>query len=136
MVLYTDGGCRKNLKREAAAATILTDGKEVIQEDAWYLGDRTNNRAEYAALLCGMKLARQHGTGELVCISDSQLMIKQLRGEYQVKSPKLMRLYHRAKELEVGFDLVIYIHVNREHPMIQRADAMVNRVLDEKMREK
>lgn len=134
LVLYTDGGSRLRGKRFAAAAAILHDGERIIQESARILGELTNNQAEYSALIMGIEMALNvggEGVEELICISDSQLMIRQLNGEYKVKNVSLKPLAEMVKELAQGFNLVLYVHTNRDHPMVQRADMLVNRILDE-----
>lgn len=132
LVLYTDGGSRTRDKRYAAAAAVLTDGKRVLKKEGWFLGDVTNNIAEYIGLIRGMELARSYSPEELICISDSQLMIRQLNGDYRVKNEGLRRLFSRVMELEKDFGLVLYVHSHREHPMIQRADSLLNTILDRK----
>ena len=130
LVLYTDGGSRARGKRYAAAAAILTDGKKVLMSEGWFLGDVTNNAAEYSGLIRGIGLARSVGTGELICISDSQLMIRQLNGEYRVRNKGLKPLFSDVRVLEKEFDMILYVHASREHPMIQRADSLLNEILD------
>lgn len=130
LILHTDGGSRDRGKRYAAAAIVLTDGVKVVEERSWFLGEMTNNQAEYNGLIRGMEIARELGCKDLVCISDSQLMIRQLNNEYRVKKQHLKELYLQAKKLETNFSEVIYAHVTREHPMIQRADELLNTILD------
>ena len=146
LVLYTDGGSRARGRRYAAGAAILAEGGDtgssgtqgvfIVSEKARYLGDVTNNQAEYLALIMGMEEAEAvRGTGELVCISDSQLMVRQLNGEYRVKDPDLRRLAVRVHELARGFRPVLFVHAGRDHPMLARADRLLNRVLDRKLAE-
>jgi len=131
LVLFTDGGSRLRGKRYAAAAAVLTDGEQIVEESTKYLGEMTNNQAEYQALLIGIKLARKRGTTELVCISDSQLMVRQMNGEYKVKNPGLRVLKRQVDDVADGIGLCLIVHAPREHPMIQRADELVNEVLDD-----
>jgi ribonuclease HI len=131
LVLYTDGGSRLRGKRYAAAAAVLTDGEQIIEERSRFLGELTNNQAEYHALLIGLDLAHSHGAGELVCISDSQLMVRQLNGEYKVKNAGLRDLFGDVVEKISKFGMCLFVHAPREHPMIQRADQLVNETLDE-----
>ena len=131
LILHTDGGSRNRKIRYAAAASVITDGEQVIREATWYLGSLTNNQAEYTALVRGMEIAAEIGCIELICISDSQLMVRQMAGDYRVKSPQLCLLYLQAKKLELRFHQVIFAHVSRDHPFIQHADKLLNNVLDE-----
>ncbi len=133
LVLFSDGGSRRRKISYAAAAALITDGETVVAEKGWFLGDITNNQAEYSGLLRGIDLALELGTRELICISDSQLMIRQLNGDYRVKNKNLKLLFEQVKGREKEFSSVLYIHVPREHEMIQRADELVNKVLDSHM---
>jgi len=137
LVLYTDGGSRGNQSRKkgkgarAAAAAIITDGDSTLKEQGWYLGDLTNT-----GLIRGMEMALDLGAEELVCISDSQLMIRQMTGEYRVKNPGLRKLFGEAKVMQGRFSWVSYVHVGRDHPMITKADSLLNDVLDQKSHRK
>ena len=126
-VLMIDGASRGN-PGPAAAGGVLYLGEEVVGRISQTLGIKTNNQAEYEALLLGLDLVRRLGFDEVSIRSDSQLMVRQLQGSYRVKNPKLKPLYRRAvsalKALS-GHDIV---HIGRE--MNQEADALANRALD------
>jgi ribonuclease HI len=126
--LYTDGGSRGN-PGPAAAGMVLEDPKgKIIKRAGKYLGKKTNNEAEYQALVLGMKIARRGDVDSLKCVLDSELIVKQLNGVYKVKSPNLRKYVRAVKELEKEFDFIEYTHVKRDKN--EEADAMVNRVLD------
>ena len=96
-----------------------------------FLGVRTNNYAEYMGLLLGLRRARELGVREIEVFTDSELLIRQLGGRYQVKSTSLRPLYDEALSLLNGFSRVKLVHVPRE--MNSAADEMSNRAIDERM---
>jgi ribonuclease HI len=126
--IHTDGASRGNPGEAAFAYVIDVPGASPIEE-AGRLGKMTNNQAEYTALVRALKHAAQVGTGySLIIHSDSELMVKQMRGEYKVKNPELRDLYEQACELAGRFPAVSYRHVRREHN--KRADQLCNEALD------
>ena len=132
--IYTDGGSRNNsAEGESAIGFIICNSEnKILYEKGQYIGKGTNNRAEYTALITALGVAKQYKGETINCYSDSQLMIKQLLGEYRVKNPGLSKLFDKVKELESDFKSVNYTHVRREHKMIVIADGLVNQALDEK----
>lgn len=128
LVIYTDGASRGN-PGSAAIAFLITDGKKILKSHKRFIGECTNNVAEYRALIAALERARKMGE-EAVCFSDSKLMISQLRGEYKVKKPHIKELFGKVKELEKGFDSVEYRNVRRTNPGIKRVDRMVNQILN------
>ena len=126
--LYADGGSRGN-PGEAAYAFLIYDGGRKLYEKGKRLGVTTNNVAEYTAVIEGLRKAREFGD-EIEVFSDSELAIRQLRGEYKVKKPHLKELYKKLKEAESKFEKVSYNHRSREHQMQKRADELVNKTLD------
>lgn len=129
--IYTDGGARGN-PGPAALGVVLYDGEEKIAELKRYLGEATNNVAEYEALIAGVAEARERGFGARVIEirMDSELIVKQMRGEYKVKDKNLKVLHARAKELIADFSTVEFVHIPREENA--EADALVNEALDER----
>lgn len=127
--LYTDGGARGNPGPAAAGAVLENSSGDIIKETGLYLGEITNNQAEYKALILGLKTAISVGASELECILDSQLVVRQLNGDYKVKSANLKPLWNQAKKLEENFEKITYIHVKRHKN--KDADRLVNEVLDE-----
>ena len=96
-ILWTDGAARGNPGPAGSGAILKTTSLEVLAADGQYIGETTNNVAEYKALLLGLLRALQHGIRRLEVRADSELMIKQLRGEYQVRAEGLKPLFAEAK---------------------------------------
>jgi ribonuclease HI len=123
-----DGGARGNPGPAAAAAVATTvDGEELAERSA-YIGDATNNVAEYRGLLLGLELARELGAREVEVVNDSELVSRQIGGEYRVKHAGLKPLYLEAMEALRGFDRWSIRSVLREGN--ERADRLVNEALD------
>ena len=129
LVIYSDGGSRGN-PGPSAYAIVVTKNDEIIHEHTEFLGITTNNYAEYNGLIAGMKKALELGEKEVEFVMDSELVIKQMRGEYKVKSPNIMDLNKKARELSSGFQKVTFTHVRRANPMVSRADALLNAEMD------
>lgn len=126
--LFTDGGSRGNPGPAAAGAIIKDKTGEVLFEKGQFLGQATNNEAEYRALLLGLKASADLKPDQLVVLLDSELVYYQLRGDYRVKNPILAKLWQEAKKIEKNFPKVIYKHIPREKNT--HADALVNEALD------
>ena len=128
LTIHTDGAARGNPGPAAFAYVIARDGAPPIEERGC-LGRMTNNQAEYTALVRALEHAARLGTGHHVQIlSDSELMVKQMRGEYRVKNEELRDLYEQARELAGRFPRVGFQHVRREQN--KRADELCNEALD------
>lgn len=125
--IYTDGAARGNPGPAAFAYIIERPGEAVIEENGC-LGDTTNNIAEYSAVVRALEHAERLGGNRLVIQSDSELMVKQMNGEYKVKHPGLLPLYQQAKALCRKFDDVAFRHIPREQN--KRADLLGNAALD------
>jgi ribonuclease HI len=127
--LYTDGGSRGN-PGEAAVGCVLLDPEtgKVLKEYKEAIGVYTNNVAEYRALIAGLEMAKPFHPNRLVCYLDSELIVKQLSGEYRVKMPSLMPLIQEVQENAAQFPEVSYSHIPRSKNT--RADALVNQALD------
>jgi ribonuclease HI len=129
--LYSDGGSRGN-PGDSAYAYIICDGEgHEIGSGSNYLGTMTNNEAEYHGLLAGLKDLLRRGATEVEVFMDSELAIKQLKGQYRVKAPNLVPLYQEALRMLEGMASAKVTHVHRENDLITKADAMVNWVLDQ-----
>lgn len=128
--LFTDGGSRGN-PGQAAIGVVIEDQVrgEVIREHCERIGLETNNVAEYRALIEGLKIARRYHPNTLICHLDSELIVKQLSGEYRVKMPALKKFYDEIQELATEFTDVSFRHVPRADNY--KADALVNKALDE-----
>lgn len=129
--VYSDGAARGNPGPAGAGAVLVEPNGQVVDRLGKFLGTQTNNYAEYMGLILGLQRARELGVREVEVYADSELMIRQLGGRYQVKSPSLRPLYEEALELLNGFSRVKLVHVPRE--MNAAADEMSNRAIDERL---
>jgi ribonuclease HI len=111
---------------------LKTPEGEVIFAEGQYVGETTNNVAEYKALLLGLERALEHGVRHIEVRADSELLIKQLRGEYKVRSTGLKPLHQRALDLLKEFDSPKLVHVRRE--LNAEADRLANRGINEAKR--
>jgi ribonuclease HI len=126
--LWTDGGARGNPGPAAFAYVLEADDGTVLDARGEAIGVATNNVAEYSALVAGLARAVEAGVGELEVRSDSELMVKQMRGEYRVKNRDLQSLFLDASRAAREIGRVTYTHVRREHNEL--ADRLVNEALD------
>ena len=126
--LETDGGARGNPGPAAAAYVLEAEDGTLLAERGEAIGVATNNVAEYRALVAGLRKAVELGVDEVEVVSDSELLVKQMTGEYRVKNKDLMELSLEAKRLERQFDRVRYTAVRRAKN--ERADRLVNEALD------
>ena len=129
--VYSDGAARGNPGLSGAGAVLVEPSGQVVDRLGKFLGVQTNNYAEYMGLLIGLRRARDLGVREIEVFADSELMIRQLGGRYQVKSATLRPLYEEAVKLLNDFSRVKLVHVPRE--MNKAADEMSNRAIDERM---
>jgi ribonuclease HI len=126
--LFTDGGARGNPGPAAFAYVLETEDGELLAAHGEAIGTATNNVAEYSALVAGLRRAREEGVDVLDVLSDSELMVKQMRGEYRVKNEALQELFLEASRAARALGGVTYTHVRREHNEL--ADRLVNEALD------
>ena len=131
-MLFADGGSRGNPGPAALGARLLDAEGKVLREIAEYLGITTNNVAEWSALIAGLEAAIELGVRDIGVRLDSELVVKQLSGEYRVKHPNLQPLHARAQSLLRRFERVDVAHIRRKDNA--DADALVNRALDEHVR--
>ena len=129
VVVHVDGGARGNPGPAAAAAVVSTPDGDVIDEARQLLGVATNNVAEYRGLLLGLERARALGADEVEIVNDSELVAKQMNGEYKVKHPDMKPLHAQAKRALAEFDGWRIRSVPRAQNAA--ADALVNQALDE-----
>ncbi len=125
---YTDGGARGNPGPAATGIVIKNAAGEKLAAYGEYLGAQTNNFAEYSALISALKKAKELGATEVDCILDSELVVKQMRGEYKVKEPTLQKLFVQVYNLASQFKKISYRHILRHNN--KEADAEVNKILD------
>jgi ribonuclease HI len=126
--LFTDGGARGNPGPAAYGYVLESDDGHVLDARGEAIGIATNNVAEYSALVAGLLKAVELGVDELEVISDSELLVKQMRGEYKVKSLGLRLLWEEASGLADRIRSIRYTAVRREHNEL--ADRLVNETLD------
>jgi ribonuclease HI len=126
--LFTDGGARGNPGPAAYGYVVESEDGHVLAAHGETIGRATNNVAEYSGLVAGMEKAAELGVRELEVISDSELLVKQMRGDYRVKNDALRELWEQASDLEGRFGKVRYTAVRREHNEL--ADQLVNEALD------
>jgi len=132
IIMYTDGGSRNNPGPAAIGVWIETLGKKYAE----YIGEKTNNEAEYEALIFGLKKIKssigkaEAKKSEVECFLDSELVVKQLRHEYKLSERHIQELFLRVWNLMLDFNSVKFYHIPRERNSI--ADSLVNKALDEK----
>ena len=128
IVAYIDGGARGNPGPAGFGVRIERPDGTLVDEFHGSIGTATNNVAEYRGLIAGLESAVQRGVDELEVVSDSELLVKQMRGEYKVKNETLRTLQREAAELAAGLKRVSYTAVRRAHNEL--ADRLVNEALD------
>jgi ribonuclease HI len=128
LVVHVDGGARGNPGPAAAAAVLSTPDGEVVDEATELLGQTSNNVAEYRALLLGLARARDLGASEVDVVNDSELIARQVTGEYKVKHEAMRPLHREALAALEGFDRWTIRTVPRAQNA--EADALVNQALD------
>jgi len=126
-IIHIDGASRGNPGDAAYAIVIEAPGRGAVEESG-VLGKQTNNVAEYTALLKALEKAKQLGLQRVRIHSDSELLVKQMNGEYRVKNEDLRSLFQEANQLKRDFDSVTFTHVRREQN--KRADELCNIALD------
>ena len=127
-MVNTDGGSRGNPGPAGAGVVVRDPSGEIVARGGSYLGSATNNVAEYEAMLWGMRAARALGATSLLVRADSELIVKQMLGQYRVKNEGLKPLFLRAQELRRAFQDVTFQHVRREANV--EADALANEAMD------
>jgi ribonuclease HI len=127
LTTFTDGGARGN-PGPAGIGMVIKHGAEVIEAFGRYIGETTNNQAEYKALIAVLERVFELGAEEVHCMLDSELVVKQMRHEYKVRDAGLQSLFLRAWNLVTGFKRVTFTHVPREENSL--ADAEVNAAID------
>lgn len=131
-MIYTnsDGGARGNPGPGAIGVIVRDDGEILTRYSAKIGKFVTNNVAEYEGLIKALELAGEHSDKEVTCYLDSELIVKQLLGEYRVRNPVLLRLFLKVQKLQENFEKVIYTHVSRWNKFQQIADSLLNDELD------
>ncbi len=130
VITFTDGGARGNPGPAAAGVVIKDEDGHILDAYGEYLGEQTNNFAEYSALISALKRAKELGATEVECRLDSELVTKQMLGQYKVKDPGLQKLFVQAYNASTAFKKISYHHIFRESN--KEADKQVNETLDKK----
>ena len=131
LIAHSDGGARGNPGPAGYGVVINNESGKKIATLSQYLGHQTNNFAEYQGLIAALEYALEHGPKALKVISDSELLVRQIKGIYKVKNPMLQDLHARAKELIAQLDWFSIGHALREHN--QEADRLANQAMDRGM---
>jgi ribonuclease HI len=132
LLIYSDGGSRGN-PGPSAIGLVMCDGKDrVLASQGKYIGIHTNNQSEYLALIEALERALNYSKGRIHCFLDSELVVKQLNGEYEVRDSNLRKLFLEVKRLEKKFEVVKYSYVPRNTGKLSIADRLVNKTLDSK----
>lgn len=129
--VYSDGAARGNPGLAGAGAVIVEPSGQVVDRLGKFLGKQTNNYADYMGLLMGLKRAKDLGVREVEVFADSELMIRQISGRYQVRSPSLRPLYDETLVLLNHFERVKLVHV--PHEMNRAAEEMSTRAIEERL---
>ncbi len=129
VTVYADGAARGNPGPAGAGVRIEDARGRRVSEAFRYLGEATNNVAEYRALILGLELARELGASEVELRADSELIVRQMTGEYRVRNVRLQELHREAQALELAFRSVGYVHIRREQN--RAADRLANLAIDQ-----
>ena len=128
--LYTDGGARGNPGPAGIGGVLYKDDK-LLDSFSSFIGQGTNNQAEYLAILKGVELALKHNIDTLACYLDSELVVKQLKKEYKVKNEELAKIFIKIYNLTLKLKKITFFHIRREKN--KKADALVNKALDREL---
>ncbi|MEE9559010.1 MAG: ribonuclease HI family protein [Candidatus Brocadiales bacterium] len=126
--LYTDGASRGNPGKSGIGVVVLDGEKNVLAEVSEYIGDATNNVAEYKALIRGVEKALEFSPSRVDVFADSELVVRQLNGQYKVRAPSILPLYNEARKLLGMLPESKVQYVPREQNSL--ADALANRAID------
>ncbi len=132
MKTYSDGAARGNPGPAGIGVLLTKDSGLLIESYYGRLRNCTNNQSEYHAVIKALRMAEQNGAKEVIHHSDSELVIKQLTGEYKVKNVELKKLFLTVKSLEKHFKKIKYKHLRRTHPKIVIVDVLANKALGPK----
>jgi ribonuclease HI len=128
LIIYTDGGARNNPGPAGIGCLLLDEQGKEVAHIARYIGETTNNQAEYQAVVAAIEKAKELKASELDFYLDSELVVKQLKGEYKVKSADLAPLFLKIHNLSLSFNKIKYTHIPREKN--KEADKLVNMAID------
>jgi len=131
--IYADGASRKN-PGPSAYAFIFVKGEEIIYSESKYLGNATNNVAEYRAAIEALKKAVEYTRWKVEVHSDSELFVNQINGVWRIKKNHLKELYDEVRQPKDRFEQVTFYHVSRENKFIKKADRLCSECLDKNLR--
>jgi ribonuclease HI len=129
-MIYSDGGARGNPGPAAIAFRALSESEQIVNAGSSFIGVKTNNQAEYEALIMALEFVITLNAEEVVCHLDSELVTKQLNREYRVKNADLLKLWNKVQAIKRNFKKITFKHVPRSNMEIQKVDALVNKTLD------
>ncbi len=127
--VYSDGASRGNPGPAAIAFMILSEDRKMLKRYSKRVGVRTNNQAEYEALISALEFASTLPDQQAVCYIDSELVVKQLNGEYRVRNQKLKILWQKVNAFKQRFKRISFKHVSRTNRYIQEVDQLANEAL-------
>ena len=130
LIIFTDGGARGNPGPSATGIVIKNEKRETIKAYGEYLGNQTNNYAEYSAIISALTTAKELKADEVECFLDSKLVVEQLNQKWRVKEPTLQKLFIQAYNASAQFKKVSFKHIYREKN--KEADKLVNDTLDKR----
>ena len=128
LIIYTDGGARGNPGPAGIGAVAYNENGDTVFQVSEHIGETTNNQAEYKAVVRALEEAKKYGGKELSFYLDSELIVKQLNGEYKVKNKELQPLFVNIHNLGLNFKKMEYRHVRRENN--KEADKLVNKAIN------
>ncbi|NCD00770.1 ribonuclease HI family protein [bacterium] len=128
LIIFCDGGSRGNPGKAGLGSVIYDEDKNILKEISKYIGVTTNNQAEYRAVLEAIKEAKEMGGKRIKFFLDSELIVKQMSGEYRVKNKDLLPIYLDIRQRILEFESVSFIHVPREQN--KEADRLANLAMD------
>lgn len=131
ITIFTDGGARGNPGPAGIGAVGYDKEKNIVFEVSEYIGETTNNQAEYKAVIAAIHKAKEIGAEVLDFFLDSQLVVEQLNGNYKVKNKDLAPLFVQIHNARLSFKKTTFTHVRREYN--KAADALVNKAIDKKL---
>jgi len=126
--IYSDGGARGNPGPSGIGAVLYDESDKVIATISKYIGETTNNQAEYQAIVAGVEKAKELGAEDVSCYLDSELVVKQINGLYKVKDQALAQQFLKIWNLKSHFKSIKFSHIRREQNKV--ADSLVNKALD------
>jgi len=130
--IYTDGASRKN-PGPSAYAFIFVRGEEIIYSTSQYLGTKTNNTAEYTAVIEALKKAVEYTRWKVEVYSDSELIINQINGEWRIKNDRLKNLHSQVITQKANFEETKFFHISRRNKFIKEADKLCNECLNKNL---